>query len=300
MTPSAKSRRFVLPVLAAVLATGLAAVAQYPAWSAPIAAPAQSRGKVILAPHRAVYDLKLAKSSSSRGIEAVRGRILYDFSGNACDGYELQFRQVSELDSAEGKPALSDLRSTTWEDGEARNFRFNSENRMNDKQADLVDGTAERTASSVAVDLSKPTAKKFTVPLDAVFPTEHMRRIVEAALAGKSILDFPVYDGSETGEKLYNTLTVIGRKIDSTEHPADDASAKIPALAHMPRWPVTISYFEKKSGEAEQAGEQTPVYAITFELYENGISRALILDYNDFKISGELTSLDMKKEKACK
>ena len=300
MTPYATSRRLLLPAVAAALAIGIGALLHYPAWSAPIAAPAQAAGKVFLAPHRAVYDLKLAKSSGSRGIEAVRGRILYDFSGNACDGYELQFRQVSELESAEGKPALSDLRSTTWEDGAAKNFRFNSENRMNDKQADVVDGAAERNASAVAVDLSKPTSKKFNMPVDAVYPTEHMRRIVEAALAGKSILEFPVYDGSETGEKLYNTLTVIGRKIDSAQQPADDASGKIPELAKMPRWPVTISYFEKKEGEAERTGEQTPVYAITFELYENGISRKLILDYNDFKIAGELTSLDLKKEKACK
>ena len=300
MTQTAKTGQVILPSIAAALVLGFAAAAQYPAKAAPVAAPALTAGKVVLVPHRAVYDLKLAKSSGSRGIEAVRGRILYDFSGNACDGYELQFRQVSELDSAEGKPALSDLRSTTWEDGDAKNFRFNSENRMNEKQTDVVDGSAERNASAVAVALAKPSAKNFTVPVDAVFPTEHMRRIVEAAVAGKSILDFPVYDGSETGEKLYNTLTVIGRKIDSGEHPANDASGKIPMLSHMPRWPVTISYFEKKDGEAERTGEQTPVYAITFELYENGISRALILDYNDFKISGELTSLDMKKEKPCK
>ena len=58
----------------------------------------------------------------------MRGRILYDFSGNACDGYQLQFRQVSELNSGEGKTALSDLRSTTWEAGNAKTFRFNSEN----------------------------------------------------------------------------------------------------------------------------------------------------------------------------
>ena len=38
-------------------------------------------------------------------MSAVRGRILYDFSGSACEGYALQFRQVSELDSGEGKVA---------------------------------------------------------------------------------------------------------------------------------------------------------------------------------------------------
>jgi len=255
--------------------------------------------KVFLAPHRAIYDLKLAKSHGSRGIQAVRGRILYDFSGNACEGYELQFRQVSELDSGEGKAALSDLRSTTWEDGAANKFRFNSENLLNDQRTDMVDGHAERNPKAVAVNLSKPKDKTFTVPLGAVFPTEHMRRIIFAAREGKSILEFPVYDGSETGEKLYNTLTVIGRAIAPDEKLPNDAASKIPELAKLTRWPVTISYFEQQGETADHAGEQTPVYSISFELYENGISRALILDYTDFTISGEMTSLEMKKEKPC-
>ena len=49
----------------------------------------------------------------------------------------------------------------------------------------------------------------------------------------------------------------------------------------------------------ENKGEQTPVYAITFELYENGVSRALVLDYGDFVLTGEMTSLDMKDAKPC-
>jgi hypothetical protein len=277
-----------------ILAFGLAATAVYrPAVAAP---PAD---KVFLAPHRAIYDLTLVKSRGSRGIEAVRGRILYDFSGNACDGYELQFRQVSELDSGEGKTVLSDLRSTTWEDGSAKKFRFNSQNLLNDKPTDTVDGHAERNAKTVAVNLSKPKEKKFNVPASAVFPTEHMRRIIVAAREGKSILEFPVYDGSETGEKLYSTLTVIGRPIAPGEKPPADATAKIPELANLTRWPVTISYFEQQDAAELRTGEQTPVYAITFELYENGISRALVLDYTEFTIKGEMTSLDVKKPKPC-
>src|SRR5215470_4513010 len=67
-----------------------------------VAAPAAGAG-IALAPHRAVYDLKLLKSHGKRSVEAVRGRILYDFAGSACEGYALQFRQVSEIDSGEGK-----------------------------------------------------------------------------------------------------------------------------------------------------------------------------------------------------
>jgi hypothetical protein len=278
-----------------VLTIGLAAAAAYqPAAAAP------PTDKVLLAPHRAVYDLKLSKSHGSRGIQAVRGRILYDFSGNACEGYALKFRQVSELDSGEGKAALSDLRSTTWEDGAAKTFRFNSENLLNDQSTDTVDGHADRNAKAVAVSLNKPKGKTFTVPLGAVFPTEHMRRIIIGAREGKTILEFPVYDGSETGEKLYNTLTVIGRAIAPGEmKPPQDAAAKLPELGKLTRWPVTISYFDLLDEKEQKGGEQTPIYSISFELYENGISRALILDYSDFTIAGEMTSLEMKKEKPC-
>jgi hypothetical protein len=284
----------------ALAALSLAVVATF-ATAAPAVPQASQppQDKVFLAPHRAVYDLKLATSKGSRGIEAVRGRILYDFSGNSCEGYELQFRQVSELDSGEGKRALSDLRSTTWEDGEAKQFRFNSENLTDDKAADEVDGRAERETTAVKVDLTKPKDKNFSLPVGAVFPTEHMRRIIAAAREGKRVLDFPVYDGSETGEKLYNTLTVIGKAIPPGVKPPDDAGAKLPALAKLTRWPVAISYFEQEDEKTQQTGEQTPVYTISFELYDNGISRALRLAYTDFTISGELTSVELKKEKPC-
>jgi len=248
-----------------------------------------------LASHRAIYELTLAQSHGSAGMVAARGRILYDFSGNACEGYKLDFRQVSELDNGEGKVTLSDLRSNTWEDAGAKNYQFKSQNYLNSRLTGTVDGQAVRQPDEVAVQLSKPNDTKLDLDHAIVFPTEHVRRIIDAARAGNTILQFPVYDGSETGERVYNTLTVIGRAIAPDEKMPTDAAAGQQALAGLKRWPVTVSYFDK----AAKAGEQTPVYAITFELYENGISRALLLDYNDFAISGELTSLEIKDTKPC-
>ena len=46
---------------------------------------------------------RLATTRANSQLAGVRGRILYDFGGNACQGYSLEFRQVSELDSGEGK-----------------------------------------------------------------------------------------------------------------------------------------------------------------------------------------------------
>ncbi|MBV9628766.1 MAG: cell envelope integrity EipB family protein [Xanthobacteraceae bacterium] len=257
--------------------------------------PIAQAGTVVLAPHRAVYDLKLLRTPGKRQIESVRGRILYDFSGSPCEGYILQFRQVSELDSGEGKVALSDLRANTWEEGDAKSFRFNSTNYLNEKAVESADGNANRDGQGVTVKLAKPDAKTLNLSPNTVFPTEHMRRIIEAAQAGKTILEFPVYDGSENGQKVFDTLTVIGRPIPPDEKKPTDAAAGMAELANMTRWPVTISYFDRTT----PGGEQTPVYAIGFEMFENGISRALNLDYGDFVVGGEMKELELKETKAC-
>ncbi|HWN52549.1 MAG TPA: cell envelope integrity EipB family protein [Xanthobacteraceae bacterium] len=261
------------------------------------AAAPPAEAAAALTPHRAVYDLTLAKSRGKRSIEAVHGRILYDFSGNACEGYALQFRQVSEIDSGEGKKALSDLRAATWEEGDAKSFRFNSENKVNERVVDTVDGNAGRDSSGVSVKLSKPQAKSFDLDAKIVFPTEHVRRVIEAAEAGKTLLELSVFDGSESGEKVFSTLAVIGTAIAPGDKLPDDAAAGNRTLAGMKRWPVTISYFEQGNAKT---GEQTPAYAIGFELYENGISRALTLDYGDFTVSGIMSQLEIKDAPACK
>ena len=249
-----------------------------------------------LAPHRAVYDLKLGQLRGKRSLESVRGRIVYDFAGNMCDGYDLRFRQVTELDSGEGKLALSDLRSTSWEEGAARSLRFDSQNYLDRKLVDTVDGHADKGPDGVTVTLAKPNPKTMDIGT-AVFPSEHMRRIIAAGRAGQTLLEVTVYDGSETGDKIYQSLTVIGKKIAANEQAPNDAAAGHAVVAGLDRWPVTISYFDRS--QQSGGGEQTPVYAITFEAYENGVARALVLDYGDFTVTGELTALEPKNAKPC-
>jgi rhodanese-related sulfurtransferase len=278
-------------------ASGAAILAVTLIFGPPASAVAAEDAAIALVPHRAIYDLSLSETRGNSQIAGVRGRIVYDFDGSACSGYSLDFRQVSELDTGEGKISTSDLRSTTWEGADAKSFKFTSENFIDQNLIDSVDGHAEREVKATDVDLSKPEQKDLELDPRVVFPTEHMVRVIAAARAGKNLLNFPVYDGSETGEKVFDTLSVIGGKIAPDQRKHDDAAATEPKLAAATRWPVTISYFERD--KPSKSGEQTPVYAIGFELYENGISRALSLDYNDFVVTGKLVSLEIKQPKPC-
>jgi len=260
--------------------------------------PVKAAAGVPFLPHQALYELSLVKSRGSTTINSVRGRILYNFSGSACDGYTSDFRQVSELDAGEGKMTLSDLRSTSWEDGAGKSYRFKIDSRMNDADSRPVDGIAERSGDHITVKLKQPEAKTFTLDGTTVFPTEQIRRIIDAAREGKSLLELSVYDGSDNGEKVYNTLTVIGRPVPGDREIASpDPSTINDQMKPLTRWPVTVSYFDRDAKAKE--GEQTPVYAMSFELFENGVSRALVLDYNDFVIAGNLGKFDVKDAKPC-
>jgi envelope integrity protein B len=261
--------------------------------------PVQARAGVPFLPHQALYELSLVKSRGSSPVNSARGRILYNFSGNACNGYTSEFRQVSELDIGEGKTTLSDLRSTAWEDGAGKSYRFKIDSRMNDQASSPVDGIAERSGDHITVKLKQPEAKTFTLDGSTVFPTEQIQRIIAAAREGKSLLELSVYDGSDNGEKVYNTLTVIGQPVAADKANAKpDASTASDEMKTMTRWPVTVSYYDRDAKRSE--GEQTPVYAMSFELYENGVSRALVLDYNDFVIAGSLGKFDVKDAKDAK
>ena len=86
-------------------ATGLAGcLALLALWSGPAGAQAQPTDRVVLAPHRAVYDLVLDAGKAAKNVDSARGRIAFDFTGDACDGYALSFRQVTQLQSGEGGP----------------------------------------------------------------------------------------------------------------------------------------------------------------------------------------------------
>jgi hypothetical protein len=260
--------------------------------------PVEATGGAFL-PHQALYDLNLVKSRGSNPINSARGRILYNFSGSSCEGYTSEFRQVSELEIGEGKVTLSDLRSNSWEDSAGKSYRFKIDARMNDSDSSPVDGIAERTGDHITVKLKQPEAKTFTLDGATVFPTEQIHRIIDAAKEGKSLLELMVYDGSDNGQKVYNTLTVIGQPISPDKAPASpDPSTSNEQMKSLTRWPVTVSYYDRDAKSKD--GEQTPVYAMSFELYENGVSRALVLDYNDFVISGALDKFDIKDAKPCK
>ena len=267
------------------MAAGLAAAAM--TW---VPGLAEAAG-VQLLPHHAVYKLTLAGSSGSKAPADANGMIAYDFSGSACEGYKTEFRQVTALQPPDGDTRVSDTETTTVESGDAAKFDFDIRTSVNQGNPDAVKGEATRdTNGGLDIDLQAPETARVDVKTEAVFPTAHLSRIIATAQGGGRIVSAQVFDGSDTGRKVYNTLTVIGSPVGA---PAPETAAQDGALTAEKRWPVTISYFEQGQNDAQ------PAYVLSFELYENGVSRALKVDYGNFALAGELVEFKPGTAQAC-
>jgi hypothetical protein len=244
-----------------------------------------------LASHRAVYELSLDKTTGSKAPAQARGRIVFDFTAS-CEGYIQNFRQITELQPAEGATKLSDMISATYEALDASDYRFKVETKVDSGAKEEADGKARKAKDArVAVDLTRPKRGHVDIDGAAFFPSEHLLRIIGAARAGESLIEARVYDGTSEGDKAFDTLTVIGKQIDA---PAAEKAAQAESLKGMKRWRVAVSYFEigKRDGQ--------PLYVLSFDLYENGVSRALSLDYGDFVLRGDMKELTLQPAANCR
>lgn len=257
---------------------------------------AQSAGatgeRVFLAAHRAVYEITLDSKRPAKGVDGARGRLAFDFTGDACDGYAMSFRQVTVLETSEAGLRTVDSRMTTLEEADRAGFRFKIDNDQTGTPREAVDGRAGKTAKDYAVKLTRPKPETFTISSEVVFPTEHLKDIVRAARRGEATFAVKVFDGSDEGKQVYDTLSVIGAPTKSGAD-AVEAPLKSELFTNMPRWPVKISYFKKDSSD------NTPAYTVSFELYDNGVTRAVKMDYNDFTLDAKLTDLKVHPASAC-
>ena len=282
MTPTAKRISRILP-LAILLATSPTAA------EAPLAS-------VRLVPHRAVYEMRLGGIRQGTAITDVTGRMVFEITGSECEGYTQNMRFVMQMANRDGSTTLTDMRSSSWEDAQARRYRFNVSNYKDQELEDSTNGTAviEDGKDGIKIDLQKPRKAEVKLPGKIAFPVLHSRMLIAAAREGKDSIEADVYDGSDKGEKVYSTTALIGkaRKGLGTEASSVKNGATLKDVA---AWPMTISYYDKGKDKTDAL----PVYEISFLFLENGVSDNLVIDYGEFSIKGTMSEIELYEPSKC-
>lgn len=267
--------------------------------SALATAPAVGAETVSFLPHRAVYEITLARSSAGSGVSEMTGRMVYELTGSACEGFTQNMRFVTRSANQEGTETVNDLRTSSWEETAGKRLRFSSTQYQNETLAEASQGDAARNRPSdtaaTLVELTRPAKKLVTLPGDLYFPMQHATALIEAAKSGKTLLAANLYDGSEKGEKFYATTAVIGKRVEPGAVTNMASMKNGERLAQFVSWPMAISYFE--GGKDKQ--DSPPAYELSFRYFENGISNDLKIDYGEFAIQGTMKELEFLPVSKC-
>lgn len=258
----------------------------------PVASPAG--GAVTLIPHRAIYEMQLADPGSG-GIEDITGRLVFEITGNACEGYVMNTRFVLNTTLNADRTILNDFQSTTFEDPRNDAFRFISKDFVDNELSEEINGSAGRVDGDVEVKLKSPEEKTVRLDGDARFPVQHIEELIAVALKNEQVFQSQLFDGTDGGEKVYATTAIIGEALPPDEF-GKETTPVDEVLTDAVRWPIVMSYFDETSENAE---EGLPIYQMSFQLYENGVTRSLELDYGEFKLEGRMSLFELLEAAAC-
>lgn len=252
---------------------------------------------VSFAPHRAVYEITLQRAAAGSGVNDMTGRMVYELTGSACEGFTQNMRFVTRSSNSEGSDTVNDLRTSSWEEMSGKRLRFSSTQYTNDTVAEWSQGDATRPKGNAAtkVDLVKPQKKSVSLPGGVYFPMQHAKALIEAARHGDRFLSANLYDGSEKGEKYYTTTAVIGKRIEPGPAANLAAVKNAERLATLASWPMAISYFDTDKDKQDTP----PVYELSFRYYENGVTGELKIDYGEFALKGDLKEFELLPASKC-
>jgi EipB-like len=249
--------------------------------------------KPYLVPHRAVYELTLADNTAASNLSAIRGQLLYDFDRKVCEGFALSTRLTTETTQLDGKMRTAEVRSESWEEEQGKQFVFSTTQYSNGKLSTRTQGAANRTGESITVKIEQPSRSKATLSGTVLFPTQHSARVLNAATLGQTLLEAPIYDGSEGAKTVYETRSTIGPRLAEKPNIQLQKVKNAEVLDSLMAWPVTVSYYSKGPDGLNLT------YEVSFWMFANGVSRKLKLDYLTFSLNGELSSIDFFERKLC-
>ena len=244
-----------------------------------------------LRPHRAVYDFTMGSSQGQKGPSAATGRIVYEIRGDSCTGYAVNFRQSTQVTPVEGEERSADVSSATFEDAAGKTFRFRYDTYSAGRVVRTVEGSAERSDGGLSISIEKPVREKLDLGVETTFPVQQSLRTIAAARAGQNVLEMKTYDASDDGKKVFHSLQIIGAPLTKA---AGDLTDGRTDMKDLRRWRIVASNFKLKNVD------DPPIYTLKFELWENGVSSNVTIDYGSFTLVGKMSKLDMFPVKPCK
>ena len=245
-----------------------------------------------LLPHRAVYDLTLMPVSNRSEWDSVTGRIVFELSGSVCAGFKQNFREVLVLSGPKSGRRVIDSFTSDSEAGDGRSMEFSASEVEPDGTVQRTSGVAKSTENGGTAHFNSPMQSDIEVDKYTYFPVSYTRNLIHEALVGHHLFSATQFDGTDQLKPIEESFAVLG-EAQSGRSGIDSilAGKDFEPLRH---WPVTIGYRHSSPKEVSESE-----YTVFQDLFENGVSQRLMLDFKDFKLSGKLVEFSFLEKIRC-
>ena len=263
--------RFAKWTVLAILAMG---------WGVPASAAAAAPG-VDLVPHRASYALTLGDASSASPVVQAQGRFDFEWA-DACDGWTVVQRFRVNLIYEDGFVADFGWSLSSWESKDGKRYRFFIRRFDSGGENERVRGeaTLKEDGSGRAV-FTEPEERELVLPDGTLFPTQHTIEVLARAQETMVPHWRLVFDGSGE-EGLFGVSAALSRRLPA----GSGTGLASPLLTKVPSWRMTLAFYGADESNAEPEQEQG------LRLFANGIVDEMRLNYGDFVLDADLSSVE--------
>ena len=244
--------------------------------------------------YRAVYEIsfsdKALSSPQPAALVSMTGRMVYELSGGACEGYSTTQRLVTSSQLGENVRTLEDVQLAGFEQPDGKVYQFVNRRLVDQRLRHSMRGAAEQDEGQTRLAMKEPEAVDLVLTHQVLFPVRWFRQMIAAAMNGEQFFSAYLFDGSDAVGEYFQTTATIGAALDG-----EISDKPLAGMTHLKRWPVTVAYFQ--AGESTEG--MTPLYEILTILYENGLNGSLYLNFGDYALDAKLTSLELLPQSDC-
>jgi hypothetical protein len=215
--------------------------------------------------------------------------MLYRFA-RGCDGWTVENRTLLRLSYEGGTDVDSVWTFASWESLDGLRFNFHARYEQDGETVERLDGEAHLDGKGQGgrAVFTTPEARTIDLPPGAVFPTEHVRLMIEAAQQGAKTLSKIVFDGASL-DNPYLVHAVFG----PLRPAAAAALAKTAGLPATPSWWTRLAFFPVR------ATDPLPEFEISADYRNDGIADRIIQSLHDFALDVRLQDLELLPSPDC-
>lgn len=269
----------------------LIALALFPAAVREARAAGTASAAAVLAPHKALYEIRMVSKKSSSRILNVSGRMYYEWKPS-CDAWLTNHRFNLDYEYTDGPPLQISSDFSTYEPFDGKSFDYSSRRRRDGELYQELRGHAERADDGTAAAVyTMPQGLRFDLAKDALFPMAHTLGLLEKIEDGQAFFSAPVFDGSdEDGPVEINSF--IGKPASAPAVLKTNKNIEA-SLLESPARAIRMAFFP--------VGEPSPdaEYEMDIIFHNNGIISDMQVSYRDFSVTQKLVALEKLAPDAC-